>query len=76
VVAIAVNVPTASGTKSVGLEIAGRAERTTDAICATQDSVSESLSQGLSRHRTDDLGRDGPLDRLVQEPGPLDRFRG
>lgn len=61
--------------RGVGAEIASPSERRTDDACAAQDAATESLSQGLARHRdTAALGGDGPLDRLVQQPSPLDRL--
>lgn len=59
--------------RGVGAEIASPSERQTDDACAAQDAATESLSQGLARHRGPALDADGPLDRLAQQPSPLDR---
>jgi hypothetical protein len=53
--------------KLVDVQIASPAERRTDDACAAQNSATESLSQGIARHRSG-------LDRLLDKPGPLDRF--
>lgn len=59
----------------VGVEIASPSERRTDDALAAQDAATESLSQGLARHHgSPQLDRDGPLDRLAQQPSPLDRL--
>lgn len=55
--------------KCVDVRIATPAERATDDACAAQDSATETLSQGIARHRSD-------LDRLLAEPGVLARFGG
>ena len=58
----------------VGGDLASPGERRTDDACAAQDSATETLSQGLSRRQGPALEREGPLERLVQQPGPLDKF--
>ena len=61
--------------RGVGAEIASPSERRTDDALAAQDAATESLSQGLARHHgSPQLDRDGPLDRLAQQPSPLDRL--
>lgn len=76
VVSISVGVSVGGAqSRGLGADIASPGERRTDDACAAQDSATESLSQGLARHRdVDALGRDGPLDRMIQQPGPLDRL--
>jgi hypothetical protein len=63
---------------SVGADIAGAArvrvalgtpmDRQTDSAIAAQNSATETISQGLAKQR-------GPLERLVEQPGPLARFQ-
>ncbi len=53
--------------KLADVQIASPAEKRTDDACAAQNSMTETLSQGIARHRSD-------LDRLLDQPGPLDRF--
>ena len=61
--------------RALDVDIATPSERSTDDACAAQDSATETLSQGLARHRSGPvLDRDGPLDRLAQTPSPLDRL--
>jgi len=72
-ISIGVSVPGAKA-RGVGAEIASPNERRTDDACAAQDSATESLSQGLARHHGPALDADGPLDRLAQQPSPLDRL--
>lgn len=73
-VAISVGASVTGTRGRVGADIASPGARRTDDACAAQDSATESLSQGLSRHQPPALDRDGPLDRLAQQPGPLDKF--
>lgn len=72
-ISIGVSVPGARS-RGVGAEIASPGERRTDDACAAQDAATESLSQGLARHHSPVLDADGPLDRLAQQPSPLDRL--
>jgi hypothetical protein len=53
--------------KIADLTIASPAEHATDDACAAQDSATETLSQGIQRHRSN-------LDRLLDQPSPLARF--
>ncbi|TGX52224.1 hypothetical protein E5A73_15595 [Sphingomonas gei] len=72
---IGASVPGAKA-RAIGVDIATPGERRTDEACAAQDGATESLSQGLARHQGSaaDLGRDGALDRLIQQPSALDRL--
>lgn len=49
------------------VDAATPSERRTDQACAAQDSATETLSQGIARHRSN-------LDRLIDQPSPLARF--
>jgi hypothetical protein len=73
-VTISVGASVAGVRGRVGGDLASPGERRTDDACAAQDSATESLSQGLARHQASTLDQDGPLDRLAQQPSPLDKF--
>jgi hypothetical protein len=57
----------AAGKTLANVQLASGRDKQTDAICAGQDNVGETLSQGVEQGRS-------ALDRLVASKGPLDRF--
>ena len=64
---ISIGAATSPPGKVADIRIATPADKRTDEACAAQDSATETLSQGIARHRSD-------LDRLLDAPDPLDRF--
>jgi hypothetical protein len=59
---------TVAGKPLTDIQLSGRQEKETDAICAMQDRAAETRTQGVEQGRT-------RLDDLMSSKSPLDRFR-